>query len=152
MARRFSSSRLPGEISTKRRRHIRETASNATHSNFESAEHFAQQVNLIRRGDIIGVTGQPYRTKAGELSLSLTNMQLLSPCLHQLPPVREGLSDLETRYRKRYVDLIMNSQTRDVFVARSKVVNYIRKFLDNLGFLEVSLIAHLCVCRMCSFC
>lgn len=109
----------------------------ASAANFSSLEHFQEVTNLIRRGDIVGATGKPHRTKAGELSLSLTDLQLLSPCLHQLPPVREGLVDLETRYRKRYVDLIMNTQTRDVFIARSKVVNYVRKFLDNLGFLEV---------------
>lgn len=93
--------------------------------------------DLIRRGDIVGITGIPSRTKAGELSLQISELKLLSPCLHQLPG-REGLVDQETRYRKRYLDLIMNQSTRDVFVARSKVVNYIRKYLDNLGFLEVS--------------
>jgi lysyl-tRNA synthetase class 2 len=93
--------------------------------------------DLIRRGDIVGITGIPSRTKAGELSLQISELTLLSPCLHQLPG-REGLVDQETRYRKRYLDLIMNQSTRDVFVVRSKVVNYIRKYLDNLGFLEVS--------------
>jgi lysyl-tRNA synthetase class 2 len=73
----------------------------------------------------------------GELSIAITSIQLLSPCLHQLPG-REGVTDQETRYRKRYLDLIMNQDTRDVFITRSKVVNYIRKYLDNLGFLEVS--------------
>jgi len=63
-------------------------------------------------------------------------IKLLSPCLHQLPG-REGVVDLETRYRKRYLDLIMNPSTREVFITRSKVINYVRKFLDNLGFLEV---------------
>lgn len=73
----------------------------------------------------------------GELSLSITKIQLLSPCLHQLPG-REGLVDQETRYRKRYLDLIMNQSTRDIFITRSRVINYIRKFLDNQGFIEVS--------------
>ncbi|RSH91724.1 lysyl-tRNA synthetase [Saitozyma podzolica] len=99
-------------------------------------ESFVVTHDLIRRGDIVGITGIPSRTKAGELSLQISELKLLSPCLHQLPG-REGLVDQETRYRKRYLDLIMNQSTRDVFVARSKVVNYIRKYLDNLGFLEV---------------
>ena len=92
--------------------------------------------DLIRRGDIIGVTGLPSRTKMGELSLSISKLQLLAPCLHQLPG-REGVTDQETRYRKRYLDLIMNPGTRDVFITRAKVINYIRRYLDSLGFLEV---------------
>lgn len=104
--------------------------------NFSSPEDFALNNDLIRRGDIIGVTGLPTRTKMGELSLSVSALQLLSPCLHQLPG-REGVVDQETRYRKRYLDLIMNPDTRNTFITRSKVVNYIRKYLDSLGFLEV---------------
>lgn len=105
-------------------------------SNSDAAESFATDHDVIRRGDIIGVTGRPTRTKAGELSLQISSIQLLSPCLHQLPG-REGLVDIETRYRKRYLDLIVNNDTRNVFITRSKVINYIRKYLDNLGFLEV---------------
>jgi lysyl-tRNA synthetase class 2 len=104
--------------------------------NAESLEAFVQQNDLIRRGDIIGITGKPTRTKAGELSIAASEVKLLSPCLHLLPG-REGLTDTETRYRKRYLDLIVNQPTRDVFIARAKIVNYIRKFLDSLGFLEV---------------
>jgi lysyl-tRNA synthetase class 2 len=73
----------------------------------------------------------------GELSLTISKIELLSPCLHQLPG-REGIVDQETRYRKRYLDLIMNQTTREIFITRSKVVNYVRKYLDSLGFLEVS--------------
>jgi lysyl-tRNA synthetase class 2 len=105
--------------------------------NAASPEEFSSAHTLIRRGDIIGVTGHPSRTKAGELSISISKIELLAPCLHQLPG-REGVTDQETRYRKRYLDLIMNSTTRDVFVTRSRVVNYVRKYLDSLGFLEVS--------------
>ncbi|GMK54755.1 hypothetical protein CspeluHIS016_0113410 [Cutaneotrichosporon spelunceum] len=104
--------------------------------NAESLEAFVQQNDIIRRGDIIGVTGKPSRTKAGELSIAASEVKLLSPCLHQLPG-REGLTDTETRYRKRYLDLIVNQPTRDVFIARAKIINYIRKYLDSLGFLEV---------------
>lgn len=103
----------------------------------ESPEAYAQDNEIIRRGDIIGATGIPSRTKMGELSLLASRVQLLSPCLHQLPG-REGLVDQETRYRKRYLDLIVNPHTRDTFITRAKVIQHVRRFLDNLGFLEVS--------------
>ncbi|RXK37797.1 lysine-tRNA ligase [Tremella mesenterica] len=101
-----------------------------------SLDAFLDSHNVIRRGDIIGVTGVPSRTKAGELTIYVSEVKLLSPCLHQLPG-REGVVDMETRYRKRYLDLIMNHSTRDVFITRSKTINYIRRFLDDMGFLEV---------------
>ncbi|WVQ73060.1 lysine-tRNA ligase [Cryptococcus sp. DSM 104548] len=104
--------------------------------NAPSPEEFAAAHAVIRRGDIIGVTGFPSRTKMGELSLSISSIQLLSPCLHLLPG-REGLVDLETRYRKRYLDLIMNQTTRDIFTTRSKVINHIRSYLIDRDFLEV---------------
>lgn len=104
--------------------------------NAKDQDGFMATNDIIRRGDIIGVTGQPSRTKAGELTLMASDVKLLSPCLHQLPG-REGITDVETRYRKRYLDLIVNNSTRDIFIARSKIVNYIRKYLDSLGFLEV---------------
>lgn len=93
--------------------------------------------NLIRRGDIIGVTGKPSRTKTGELSLSISSIQLLSPCLHQLPG-REGIVDIETKFRKRYLDLMITPETRQTFINRSRIINYVRKYLDSLGFLEAS--------------
>jgi lysyl-tRNA synthetase, class II len=96
----------------------------ATHENF-------------RRGDIVGVIGVPSRTKKGELSISPSEVILLSPNLHQLPSGHFGLKDQETRYRKRYLDLIISEDTRRIFITRSRIVNYIRRFLDNLGFLEV---------------
>ena len=64
-------------------------------------------------------------------------MILLAPNLHQLPSGHFGLKDQETRYRKRYLDLILSEDTRRIFITRSKIINYIRRFLDNLGFLEV---------------
>jgi lysyl-tRNA synthetase class 2 len=98
---------------------------------------FIEDHSLFRRGDIIGLTGSPLRTKSGELSISPSTMTLLTPNLHMLPTSHYGLKDQEVRYRKRYLDLMLNSHTRDVFVTRAKVVNYIRKYLDTLGFLEV---------------
>jgi lysyl-tRNA synthetase class 2 len=64
-------------------------------------------------------------------------MVLLAPNLHQLPSAHFGLKDQETRYRKRYLDLILSDETRRIFITRSKIINYIRRFFDNLGFLEV---------------
>ena len=122
-------------------RHLAWITSEALIRYASSAEDFESTHGLIRRGDIIGVTGFPSRTRAGELSLTISKLELLSPCLHQLPG-REGLGDQETRYRKRYLDLIMNPATRDIFITRSKIVNYVRKYLDSLGFLEVS-----CYCQ-----
>ncbi|KZT62031.1 lysyl-tRNA synthetase [Calocera cornea HHB12733] len=97
---------------------------------------FTDTHDTFRRGDIVGVVGSPARSKAGELSISPTHIQLLSPNLHQLPKY-SGLKDQETRYRKRYLDLILNEHTRNIFITRSKVVNYIRRFFDAQGFLEV---------------
>lgn len=73
----------------------------------------------------------------GELSISPSKMILLAPNLHQLPAQHFGLKDQEQRYRKRYLDLIMSDDTRRIFITRSRIINYIRKFFDGLGFLEV---------------
>lgn len=102
-----------------------------------SPEEFAETHDLFRRGDIIGVTGAPYRTIAGALSVSPTSMTLLTPCLKQIPTEHYGLKDQEVRYRKRYLDLMINDNVREIFTTRAKVVNYVRKYLDSLGFLEV---------------
>ncbi|PFH49008.1 hypothetical protein AMATHDRAFT_64006 [Amanita thiersii Skay4041] len=92
---------------------------------------------LFKRGDIVGVVGTPSRTKKGELSISPSSMTLLAPNLHLLPSSHFGLKDQETRYRKRYLDLIISPHTRNIFITRSRVINYIRRFLDLQGFLEV---------------
>ncbi|MBW0465938.1 hypothetical protein O181_005653 [Austropuccinia psidii MF-1] len=106
--------------------------------------------DIFRRGDIVGVTGFPSRTKKGEFSISPRSMVLLSPNLHQLPraetaivtddgtiETKFGFKDQEQRHRKRYLDLIMNKEVRDVFVTRARIINHVRRFLDDLGFLEV---------------
>ncbi|KLO16944.1 lysine-tRNA ligase [Schizopora paradoxa] len=100
-------------------------------------EEYKTVHEIFRRGDIVGVKGSPSRTKKGELSISPSEMVLLAPNLHQLPSGHFGLKDQETRYRKRYLDLILNDETRKTFITRSRVINHIRRFLDNLGFLEV---------------
>ena len=93
----------------------------------------------LRRGDIVGVTGMPGKSKKGELSIFPSKMQLLSPCLHMLPKNQGsmGFTNQETRYRQRYLDCIMNAEARRTFCIRAKVINYIRRFLDMRGFLEV---------------
>jgi len=91
----------------------------------------------VHRGDIIGCVGFPGKTKKGELSIIPKEVHILTPCLHMLPTLHYGFKDKETRFRQRYLDLIMNEDVRQRFYTRSKIINYIRKFLDNLGFLEV---------------
>jgi len=88
-------------------------------------------------GDIVGVTGTLMRTRTGELSLQASDLKLLTKSLRPLPEKWHGLSDQETRYRQRYVDLIVNPQVRDTFVRRSLIIRAIRHYFDEQGFLEV---------------
>ncbi|XP_047516193.1 lysine--tRNA ligase isoform X2 [Pieris napi] len=104
---------------------------------YESEEKFIKDTDKLRRGDIIGCVGHPGKTKKGELSIVPKTVQLLSPCLHMLPHLHFGLKDKETRFRKRYLDLILNDKVRQTFYTRTKIIAYIRRFLDNLGFLEI---------------
>jgi len=92
---------------------------------------------LLDIGDIIGVTGYLFRTKTGELSIHVEEIDFLSKIMLALPEKWHGLEDIETRYRQRYVDLIANLEARKVFVARSKIVASLRRQLDARGFLEV---------------
>jgi len=88
-------------------------------------------------GDILGVKGFPFKTKTGEVSVHVESFQLLSKALHPLPEKWHGLTDVETRYRNRYVDLIVNTEVKKTFEIRSKVVSAIRQTMDAQGFLEV---------------
>ena len=88
-------------------------------------------------GDIIGATGVPFRTKTGELSLHVTQLRLLTKSLLPLPEKFHGLTDVETRYRQRYVDLIVNPEVREVFFKRTRIINLIRAFMNDHDFLEV---------------
>jgi len=88
-------------------------------------------------GDIIGATGWPFRTKTGELSLHVTSIRLLTKSFLPLPEKYHGLTDVETRYRQRYVDLIVNPESRDVFIKRSRIITLIRDFMVKNDFLEV---------------
>jgi lysyl-tRNA synthetase, class II len=88
-------------------------------------------------GDIVGATGVLFRTKTGELSVRVESLRLLVKSLRPLPDKWHGLADVETRYRQRYVDLIVNETSRNVFRTRAKIIRYLRDFLDALDFLEV---------------
>ena len=103
----------------------------------EDSNGFVATHEHFKRGDIVGVRGTPSRTKKGELSIVPSTMTLLAPNLHLLPSGHFGLKDQETRYRKRYLDLIMNDTTRKLFITRSRILKYIRQFLDDHGFMEV---------------
>ncbi len=88
-------------------------------------------------GDIVGVTGDVFRTQRGEISVRVHEATLLSKALLPLPEKFHGLNDRETRYRQRYVDLIVNPEVKNTFVKRSLILRHLRKFLDDKGFLEV---------------
>lgn len=130
----------------------------ASAKSYKSEAAFEQDTAKLRRGDIIGVNGHPGKTKKGELSIMPTELKLLSPCLHMLPHLHFGLKDKETRYRQRYLDLILNNKVRENFQIRAKVrskyidsrvvfilmkllltqiISYVRQFLDRMGFLEI---------------
>lgn len=88
-------------------------------------------------GDILGIVGEVFKTKTGEISIHASSVTLLSKSLQILPEKFHGLTDTDTRYRQRYVDLIMNQDVRDTFIKRSKVISCIRRYLDGQGFMEV---------------
>jgi len=88
-------------------------------------------------GDIIAAKGELFRTKKGELSVHVNEIRMLTKSLRPLPEKFHGLTDTEARYRQRYVDLIMNPEVRDVFHKRSAIINYMRDYFNNAGFLEV---------------
>ena len=88
-------------------------------------------------GDIVGISGEVFKTKTGEISIHATSVTLLSKSLQILPEKYHGLTNTDTRYRQRYVDLIMNEEVKDTFVKRSKIIKEIRNFLDEREFMEV---------------
>ena len=88
-------------------------------------------------GDIVGITGEVFKTKTGEISIHAATVTLLSKSLQVLPEKFHGLTNTDIRYRQRYVDLIMNPEVKDTFIKRSKIISAIRKYLDGQGFMEV---------------
>ena len=88
-------------------------------------------------GDVIGTTGHPFRTRTGELTVEAATLRLLAKALRPLPEKWHGLQDVETRYRQRYVDLIVNPEARRIFETRSRIIRFLRDFLGARGYLEV---------------
>ncbi|HIC89285.1 MAG TPA: lysine--tRNA ligase [Anaerolineae bacterium] len=92
---------------------------------------------LLDLGDFVGATGRLVRTRTGEPSVEVTEIELLSKALHPLPDKWHGLRDVEARYRMRYVDLMVNPEVRQIFITRAKIVSALRRYLDSQGFIEV---------------
>lgn len=88
-------------------------------------------------GDIVGVKGEVFKTNKGEISIKASQVSLLSKSLTPLPEKYHGLKDVDLRYRQRYVDLIVNPEVKETFIARSKIIKYVREFLDSRGYFEV---------------
>ena len=105
-------------------------------SNDVGAEAY-QDFKTYDIGDIVGIKGTVFKTKTGEITVKTKEIVLLCKSLQLLPEKRHGLKDLDTRYRQRYVDLIVNPEVRDVFVKRSQIIKEVRNYLDNRAFIEV---------------
>ena len=101
------------------------------------ADAYAMLLKDLDLGDFIGAEGDVIKTKTGEITLQVARIELLAKTLSPLPEKWHGLKDTETRYRQRYLDLLSNEQAREIFVARSRIVSAMRRFLDDQGFLEV---------------
>jgi lysyl-tRNA synthetase class 2 len=96
-----------------------------------------EEFGLMDIGDLVGVEGEVFRTQKGEISVKATSLEMLAKSLRPLPEKWHGLKDVETRYRQRYLDLIVNPEVRDTFVIRSNVIKALRCYLDQQGYLEV---------------
>ncbi len=108
---------------------------------YMSKNDLSDAFNLLKKtlevGDIVEVEGYPFVTKTGELSVHASKVRILTKAIHPLPEKFHGLQDVETKYRQRYLDMIMNKETRDTFKLRSLIVSYVREFFLKHGFLEV---------------
>ena len=100
-------------------------------------EHKYKAFDLLDIGDMIGVQGVVFKTKTGELSVKVTDLEVLTKSLLPLPDKFHGLKDVETRYRQRYVDLIVNPDVQKTFITRSRIIQSMRRYLDDRGYLEV---------------
>ena len=103
----------------------------------DNLENDFKIIELLDIGDFIGATGKLFITKAGETTLEVSKFKLLTKSMRPLPEKWHGLTDVETRYRERYVDLIVNPEVKDLFYKRSKIIQTLRSFLSENGFLEV---------------
>ncbi|TKH40345.1 lysine--tRNA ligase, partial [Paenibacillus polymyxa] len=92
---------------------------------------------ILDLGDIVGVKGLLFKTKTGETTIKVLDIEVLSKSLYPLPEKYHGLKDVELRYRQRYVDLVMNPEVQKTFITRSRIIQSMRRYLDSLGYLEV---------------
>lgn len=106
-------------------------------NNKSFAAGLAEELKALDLGDIIGASGEVFKTGKGELTVRVSDFRLLTKSLRPLPDKHKGLTDTETRYRQRYVDLIVNEESRQLFQTRSRIVRCIRHYFENLGFMEV---------------
>ena len=106
-------------------------------NNKSFSDEKADQLKSLDLGDIIGVQGEVFKTGKGELSVRVANFELLTKSLRPLPDKHKGLTDTEMRYRQRYVDLIVNEKSREIFTSRSKILRFIRQYFEALDFMEV---------------
>ncbi|MFT4672429.1 MAG: lysyl-tRNA synthetase class 2 [Pseudohongiellaceae bacterium] len=106
-------------------------------NNKSFSEDLAKKIKSLDLGDIIGVHGEVFKTNKDELTVRVASFELVTKSLRPLPDKFKGLTDTEMRYRQRYVDLIVNEESRHVFKTRSKIVALIRRYFDGLGFMEV---------------
>ncbi len=104
--------------------------------NLVSANEF-EAFDLLDLGDIVGIEGKIFKTNKGETSIKVSKLHILTKSLYPLPDKYHGLKDVELRYRQRYVDLIVNTNVRETFILRSKIISTLREYLDNLGYIEV---------------
>ncbi len=100
-------------------------------------DNYEQLKNFLDIGDIVGITGKVFKTRKGESTIEVENWVMLCKALRPLPEKWHGLTDVDLRYRQRYVDLIANPEVRDVFIKRTKIISFIRRYLDKRGYLEV---------------
>ncbi|MCG8414650.1 MAG: lysine--tRNA ligase, partial [Pseudomonadales bacterium] len=106
-------------------------------NNKQFDDELAAELKGLDLGDIIGAEGEVFKTQKGELTVRVARFRLLTKSLRPLPDKHKGLTDTEMRYRQRYVDLIVNEESRKVFALRSKILRFIREFFDARGFMEV---------------
>ena len=108
---------------------------------YMSKNDLGDKFNILKKnlevGDIVEVTGYPFVTKTGELSIHADDVKILTKAIHPLPEKFHGLQDVEAKYRQRYLDMIMNKDTRERFKLRSQIVSLVREFFLKKGFLEV---------------
>lgn len=106
-------------------------------NNKSFSEEKAAELKSLDLGDIVGVSGEIFKTNQGELTIRVADFHLLTKSLRPLPDKYKGLTDTEMRYRQRYVDLIVNEDSRKVFEVRSRIIRFIRQYFEDLGFMEV---------------